>query len=203
MLHPDQFYHIYNHANGDENLFREEKNYYFFLNKAKLYLLPYVKIYAYCIMPNHFHLLISIRSEKTLKAQFMKVAAFHKLKEMEQNEYVYRKISKSFANLCSSYTQAFNKVYQRKGSLFIPNFKMNPIEDDPSFCAVTHYIHANPVHHGFVKDIRKWKFSSFIALCSQRNSNLEREYVHTIFGGKQAFLEYHLRPIDRKYKWHD
>ncbi|WP_245825633.1 hypothetical protein [Sediminibacterium ginsengisoli] len=122
---------------------------------------------------------------------------------MNQVDSMYRKISKSFANLCSSYTQSYNKIYARKGSLFMPNFKTNDIENDLSFCALVHYIHANPVHHGFVKDISDWKFSSFHALCSDKPTKLERNYVLDIFGNKQAFLNYHSRPIDRKYKWHD
>ena len=103
----------------------------------------------------------------------------------------------------SRYTQSFNKLYHRKGSLFIPNIKSNPIEDDISFCALTHYIHANPVHHGFVKDLRDWKFSSFQSLCSQKPTKLDRDYLINIFGNKQALLEYHRKPINTKYNWHD
>ncbi len=50
---------------------------------------------------------------------------------------------------------------------------------------------------------REWKFSSFQALCSDKPTKLERDYVLAIFGNKQAFLNYHAKPIDRKYKWHD
>ena len=79
--------------------------------------------------------------------------------------------------------------------MFIPNFKINDIEDDPAFCAITHYIHANPVHHGFVKDIRDWTFSSFQSLCSDKPTKLERDYVLALFGNKQAFLNFHAKPI--------
>ncbi|TDO26789.1 transposase [Sediminibacterium goheungense] len=203
MLHPGQFYHLYNHANGSENLFREEKNYHFFLEKAGKYLSPYMNIYAYCLMPNHFHLLISIKEEKQLHELLSKSNSFKKMSEINQIQYMYNKISKSLSNLFSSYTQSYNRIYQRRGSLFMPNFKTNDIENDLAFCAITHYIHANPVHHGFVKDIREWKYSSFQSLCSDKPTKLERDYVLAIFGNKQAFLNYHAKPIDRKYKWHD
>lgn len=94
-------------------------------------------------------------------------------------------------------------MYQRRESLFMPNFKTNNIEDDLAFCAITHYIHANPVHHGFAKNVWEWKFSSYQSLCSDKPTKLERDYVLTIFGNKQALLGYHAKPIDRKYKWHD
>ncbi|MBR2648344.1 MAG: hypothetical protein IKD55_05860 [Sediminibacterium sp.] len=203
MLLPSQFYHLYNHANGSEDLFREEKNYHFFLEKVGKYLSPYMKIYAYCLMPNHFHLVIRIKEEKELCEMLSKSSSFKKLSETDQIKYMYNKISKSLSNLFSSYTQSYNRIYQRRGSLFMPNFKTNDIEDDLAFCAITHYIHANPVHHGFVKDIREWRFSSFKALHSDKLTRLERDYVLNIFGNKQAFLNYHDKPIDRKYKWHE
>ena len=203
MLQPDQFYHIYNHANGHENLFREERNYYFFLKKINMYLSPYLKIYAYCLMPNHFHMLISVKSETEIRGFFSASGDFQKLNQIEQFDYLYKKISKSIANLCSSYTQSFNKVYHRKGSLFVPNLKSNPIEEDLSFCKIVHYIHANPVHHKFVSDIKSWKFSSFNSFLSEKKTALEREYVFGIFGGKKNFEEYHCQPIPPKNKWHD
>jgi putative transposase len=203
MLYPSQYYHLYNHANGSEDLFIEERNYYFFLEKANKYVTPYMNIYAYCLMPNHFHLLARIKDEESLFSILARSEKFKAMKELQQNEFMHHKISKSLSNLFSSYTQSFNKLYQRKGSLFVPNFKANAIEDDLSVCAITHYIHANAVHHGFVKNIREWRFSSFHALCSKKPTSLERDYVIEMFGGYQAFLDYHTKPIDRKYKWHD
>ena len=203
MLQPDYFYHIYNHANGNENLFVEERNYYFFLKKAKLYIGPLTNLYAYCLMPNHFHFLVSIKSEKEIRKLLETSETFQKLPNMEQFNFVEKKISKSFANLCSCYTQAFNKVYGRKGSLFMPNFKSNQVEDDLSFCKMVHYIHANPIHHGFARDIRDWKFSSFRSVLSEKDTALDRDYVLAVFGGKNPFLKYHDQPIDWKQKWHD
>lgn len=192
MLHPEHFYHIYNHANGDENLFREERNYYFFLSKVNIYLLPYMKIYAYCLMPNHFHLLVSIRSQHAIAGMFEHSVVYTTLNETEQFEYLYKKISKSVSNLCSSYTQALNKVYGRKGSLFIPNFRSRLVEDDLSFCRLVYYIHYNPVRHGFVSGIGQWKHTSYHALRYDNMTMLEREYVMGLFGGRKGFEDYHV-----------
>jgi len=106
-----QSYHIYNHANGTENIFREEGNYRFFLQQYDKYLGGVVNIYAYCLMPNHFHLFLSIKGVDELSKTFPKFETLEKL------------VSKKFSNFFSSYTQSFNKVYSRKGSLFIKNFK--------------------------------------------------------------------------------
>ncbi|MEX0772218.1 MAG: hypothetical protein WD038_03570 [Balneolales bacterium] len=59
----NSIYHIYNRVNGNENLFREHKNHVFFLNKFSLYLNPVVETYAFCLLPNHFHAMVRVRSK--------------------------------------------------------------------------------------------------------------------------------------------
>ncbi len=56
-----KYYHIYNRGNNKENIFFELKNYEYFLKKFCYYLEKYVDIYAYCLMPNHFHFLIQVK----------------------------------------------------------------------------------------------------------------------------------------------
>ena len=65
-LYPETVYHIYNHANGEENIFRSNENYYYFLKKYTEYIHPIAETHAYCLMPNHFHLMVRIRSEKEI-----------------------------------------------------------------------------------------------------------------------------------------
>ncbi len=52
------FYHIYNRGNNGENLFYRPENYGYFLQKFDHYLSGYLELYAYCLLPNHFHLLV-------------------------------------------------------------------------------------------------------------------------------------------------
>ena len=56
-----KFYHIYNRGNNRETIFKEVKNYYFFLQNFQNYLQNYIDIFSYCLMPNHFHFLIKIK----------------------------------------------------------------------------------------------------------------------------------------------
>ncbi len=90
-LLPGNYYHVYNKAVTDNQLFIEEKNYHFFLTKIKKYLLDCVDVLAYCLMPNHYHLLIQVKTIELPKA-------------MQQ--------------LALSYSVSFNKEYQRVGHLF-------------------------------------------------------------------------------------
>ena len=65
LMQADSFYHIFNRANSNHDvLFTSAENYRFFLIKFATYLSPYIKIYAYCLLPNHFHFLIQVKSEE-------------------------------------------------------------------------------------------------------------------------------------------
>src|SRR5690554_7732864 len=70
MLIFEKYYHIYNHANGDENLFREQKNYEYFLEKYKQHINPIAETIAWCLMPNHFHLLVKMKTEEEIVAAY-------------------------------------------------------------------------------------------------------------------------------------
>jgi putative transposase len=181
-MQPATFYHIYTHANGNENLFRTDENYRFFLKKFALHINPVADTYCYCLMPNHIHFLIKIKEEADLEATFGKFETFQKLES---------KLSKQFSNLFSSYTQSYNKVFSRKGSLFIPNFKRKEIKDEAYLTQVIRYIHFNPVHHGFVKDIRDWPHSSYHSLLHSKETSLKREEVLAWFGGAKEFCKLH------------
>lgn len=65
-LEPGNYYHIYNRANGSERLFLSDDNYRFFLKKYLQHIEPIVNTYCYCLMPNHFHLLVKVKSEDEL-----------------------------------------------------------------------------------------------------------------------------------------
>jgi putative transposase len=187
-MEPGQIYHVFNHANGWENLFTEQRNYHFFLEKMDRFLSPTIDIYAHCLMPNHFHLAVGIPE---LKELIKRNIDFDGLNEEDAG----KKISKQFSNLYNSYTQSFNNYYERMGSLFIPNMKVKEINDVASFCKVVHYIHANPVHHGFTYNIQDWPYSSFNSLISKVGHCKESQFVLNAFGGYEQFLKYHKQPI--------
>ncbi len=92
------YYHIYNKAVTDNQLFIEEKNYHFFLTKIKKYLLESVDILAYCLMPNHYHLVIQLKT---------------------------RELPKAMQQLALSYAVAFNRSYHGLGIFFKVLIKLN------------------------------------------------------------------------------
>jgi len=59
-----KYYHIYNRGNNRENVFFEERNYHHFLNLYVKYIELVADTYSYCLLPNHFHLLVRIKTVK-------------------------------------------------------------------------------------------------------------------------------------------
>ncbi|WP_439482578.1 transposase [Cyclobacterium plantarum] len=150
-MEPGQSYHIFNHANGAENLFREKENYRFFLYQYNKYLEKVVDTYAYCLMPNHFHFLVGVREDLS---GFQNLTGL--IKHPSKNPAI-----KGSADFFNSYTKAINKRFERKGNLFVRAFKRTPILSEQQWQEVFLYIHLNPVKHGFVKNHPDWKWTSW------------------------------------------
>lgn len=184
ILEPGYFYYIYNHANGNENLFKCDDNYHYFLKKFKQYIFPIADTFAYCLMPNHIHFLVRVKEEYSLSESFPKFETLEKVKK----SYF---ISKQFANLFSSYTQSFNKMHQRNGSLFLKNFKRIRINTEQYLKQAIVYIHLNPVNHEFVDVLDKWKYSSYKSILSSKSSSVKRDEVIELFNDKQNYIDYH------------
>ena len=144
LLLPEQYYHIYNHGNANDNLFRNDNNYSYFLNRYAYYLNPVADTYAYCLLPNHFHFVIQIKSEKDLIGQMQN-------KDTKVEELVTNVLSdftnQQFSNLFNAYSKAFNKTYSRSGKLFRLPFKRKELDNDAYLLKAIHYVHANAVHH--------------------------------------------------------
>ncbi len=68
---PDTIYHIYNHGNPEDNIFREDTNYGFFLKRYRKYIPPIADTYAYCLMPNHFHVMVRVKGREELEKFFI------------------------------------------------------------------------------------------------------------------------------------
>ncbi|NDP20566.1 MAG: hypothetical protein GZ091_05755 [Paludibacter sp.] len=213
-LKPDTSYHIFNHANGFENVFSEDDNFRYFLEKYRVHISPIAETYAYCLMPNHFHLVVRIRKREVIeklilsnnfsKNNLSKVLNFGKVdgkeidrEKVETNEVIEKFLSKQFANLFSCYTQSFNKVYNRMGSLFIKNFKRDVILDKAHFLNTIMYTHRNPVHHGFCKEYSDWGYCSYFEVVDGKSTIVEVEKLIKTFGGKIEFINLHKKYLGK------
>ena len=182
------FYHIYNRTVDKQPLFKNDGNFDFFLKKYSEYLSLVIDTYAYCLLGNHFHLLIRVREEHDLTT-FEKLSNPQSVSLAEGS--VHTIISHQFQKFFQSYAMAFNKQHQRVGTLFQTPFKRAVVTSDAYFTQLVYYIHSNPQQHDLTDDFRKWKWSSYNGILSDKHSKLEKHKVLEWFGGKQAYYEYH------------
>jgi REP element-mobilizing transposase RayT len=165
----ENYYHVFNRGNGKNDIFLEPQDYGIFVHritenlfpeneavknpspldlKYKRKILPTgaFSLICYCLMPNHFHLLI--RQNGDLK------------------------ISKFIQKLCTGYAKYFQKKYEHNGHLFQGTFKAILIENESYLMWLSAYIHQNPATAGIVKNLEDYPYSSYLDYIGKRNSDL-------------------------------
>lgn len=142
-------------------------------------------------MPNHFHFLVSIKTERELENAWKKKYSSDNDRRSLCPTQHQNFVIGQFSHLLNGYTQAYNKMYKRKGSLFFRSFKREEITDDAYLTSVIIYIHRNPVRHGFVKKCDDWKWSSYNSILSEKPTLLKRREILSWFGNCKEFVEAH------------
>lgn len=165
----NSFYHVFNRGIGKQKIFFNDRDYNFFLKR--LQELKTKKqfdhsIYAYVLMPNHFHFLIQVRKSP---------------------------LAKILASLMTSYSMYINRTYKRVGPLFQNRFKSKLVRQDNYFLAGSRYIFLNPIEAKLVKNLRAYPWSGYQELFGSSNySIIDKEEVTRLIGEtSQDKLQYH------------
>ncbi len=128
-------YHVMLRGNNQQQIFFEREDYTRFLYcLSECKQVSRFKLYAYCLMGNHVHLLIHAK---------------------------YEPIDMVIKRLSAKYVYWYNLKYERIGHLFQGRYKSEPIETDASFLAVLRYIHQNPVKAGLADVPAAYEWSSY------------------------------------------
>ncbi|MFD2530880.1 transposase [Gracilimonas halophila] len=144
--------------------------------------------YAYCLMGNHFHMVVSVRDIEEQEKLFI---------ESDLRPKKLRSPSKHLAHFFSSYTQSINKQENRTGSLFQKNFKRKEIDSEEYFRQMVVYSHINPIKHGFSKSLTDYPFSSYQIYLNSEETFIQRERTLELFGGRKKFITAHENVIAR------
>lgn len=174
-----QYFHIYNRGVNGEDLFKEKGNYYYFLEQYKFYCGDILETLAYCLLKNHFHLLVYIREKVEIPRKDGKEGMFR------------LNASKQLGHFFNSYAQSINKTNKRTGPLFESPFERKLVSDENYIMSMIYYCHLNAVHHGFVNDLRDWEFSSYHSILANDKSLVATDKVIKRFGSNINFEESH------------
>jgi REP element-mobilizing transposase RayT len=181
------YYHIYNRSHSQRKMFLTDENYFFFLRLLKKYLSHHLDFFAYCLLPNHFHLFVKVRDKEGLTT-FEKLSTL----EMQQTDKnINDLVSNQFKKMFIAYSNAFNKKHNMHGGIFETPFKRVIIDDDNYFSDIIYYIHCNPLHHNMPVTITDYPYSSYKSFLSDKPTLLQRDKMFEWFGGRDAFIKQH------------
>ena len=193
----DQFYHIYNRGVEKRRIFENKRCYKRFIQTIQYYQLEgpkpkfsnfikyklfnldpkkkIVEIISYCLMPNHFHLLLK------------------QVKDGGISEFL-RKIS-------DSYTKYFNIKYERVGALLQGPFKAVLIESDEQLLHVSRYIHLNPIASFLIKDLNDYEWSSYKEYSMKTKEEVcSKEVIFNFFKLPGDYQKFVLDQVDYSQK---
>ncbi len=134
-LEKDHFYHIYNRGINRSNIFSNDENKRYFLQLYHKYLSPEDSTFAYCLLQNHFHMVIRVETDT-------------------------KQVTQSFSNFFNSYAKTFNKAENRTGSLFEKHFKRIKVDNEKYLKQLIIYVNLNPEIH-FGKAFKTYTFFRF------------------------------------------
>ncbi len=166
---PGHYYHVFNRGANRQPIFRAEENYIFLLHRVKKYAAQFsISIIAYCLMPNHYHFLL--RQDETATISAFIQAVFN------------------------SYTKAFNKMFDRSGTLFEGPFQAILIDRDEYLIHLCRYIHCNPLEAKLVAHPGQWPFSNYLEWVEQRKGTLvDRALVREWFPSSESYEQFVLQ----------
>jgi REP element-mobilizing transposase RayT len=178
-LFKNAIYHVYSRGNCKKTIFEDKNDFEMFLNICnKLSLEKPFKIFSYCLMNNHYHLMIQTPDGN---------------------------LSEIMHHINQRYATYFNATHDEIGYVFQGRYGDNLIEDDKEFLTILAYINLNPYHACLVDHVGDWSWSSYNELCqgySKRNF-LNVSYPLGILGKNdfRLFIESNKRKIDKSMSY--
>jgi len=168
-------YHVIVRGNQRRKTFRSDDDYKAYLDRLEKYRAKFhVRIYAYCLMPNHVHLLLETGS--TPLAKFMQ-------------------------GLQQSYTQYFNRSYRKVGHLFQGRYKAIICDKDKYLLALVRYIHLNPVRARLAKRPERYPHSGHRSylLMNETPKIIEAGPILKLLGGKKGYENFVLEGMSESH----
>lgn len=183
LLEKGNYYHLYNRGNNGIDVFFDNESYYHFLRLYDKYISPIADTFAWCLLKNHFHLLIYLKIDNEIDFEKLEYSTIEKPKDFNP--------SNQFGYLFNAYTQAINKKFNRTGSLFERPFERKLIGSEKYLQNLIFYIHNNPVFHGFTNNIIDYPWSSYHTILSDKLTKLKRQEVIEYYGDIENFKHSH------------
>ena len=188
ILANGEYYHVFNRGTDKKMIFTNNNEYRRFFDLIRFYQYQktirfsylnkterekiikesvgeqLVEIICYCLMPNHYHLL---------------------LKQIADNG-----ISRFIRTITNSYAKYFNAIHERTGILFQGNFKAVRVEDNEQLLHISRYIHINPLTGFVTENLNDWYWSSLREYVYNPSEICNKEIILDQFKDKNSYLNF-------------
>jgi putative transposase len=159
-----EYYHVYNRGHNRQVIFRDRRDFSFFIRKLRASVCEVSDVISYCLMPNHYHLLVRLTCDD---------------------------ISAEMHRLSVAYAKALNKSTGQVGSVFQGPFQAVHVDEESYLLHLTRYIHLNPHKARLVADVVDWEFSSYPEYIGVRNGSLPQpDSILSEFGSHERYREF-------------
>jgi REP element-mobilizing transposase RayT len=197
-----QIYHVYNRSISNVELYYTDENCRYFLKKWNKYFDAYFDVYAYCLIPNHFHFLVKVKPiDDVVRAAIKRECTKAASNFLDGNILYPTFLEDQFKRLFSGYAQALNRELNgRRGAVLEKRFKRVKIKTRERFLEMLFYIHHNPIHHGLFGDYDVWAFSSYQAYFSEKKSNIKKEVIYKMLNDDLELAKKQLNQLHIDYK---
>jgi REP element-mobilizing transposase RayT len=188
------YYHIYNRGAGKASIFFNEYDYRLFIEKYFYYLFVSAETYAWCLLENHFHLMIRVRSIEEQYFTFKNIKSDVPKYSFYGDHYNSPKpysVSKQLSHLFNSYTKTINSKSNRSGTLIEGSFKRKKIMDENHLLHIICYIHRNPIHHRITANYSDYPYSSYQHVLYGDLHLIDSETTTDRFGGTNNYISAH------------
>lgn len=199
------YYHIFNRGNNYENIFLKTEHYEHFLKLYEIYIEPIADTFAWCLMKNHFHVLVRIKEENEIgflnsdnakKEDLAEKWRIYFPDKLDKRFQQKPQPSRMFQHLFNAYSRWFNLKTGRKNSLFVKEFERKLVDNSNYYRNLIIYINNNPVHHGFVKHPLEYSWSSYKTSINETFTKLKRKQVINFFDDVDNFKYLHSQKLD-------
>jgi len=180
QFHTGSYFHIYQKTNKGRELIPTDKNHDYFLSGIKKVIDPFAVLIAYCILPDHYHLLIRVNEDPKHNRGYPGVC---KLLTFHIRQYIRH------------YSQRVNIVEKSRGKLLGVIPYTETVESVESLKALLAGIHLNPIFHNLTADPGDYLPSSFHELLKTTSNSMPCEEVMRLFGGRDSFIDFHSKPL--------
>ncbi len=156
-------YHVMLRGINQQAIFEDSEDYLKFIEFIVKYKqISQYKIFAFCLMSNHVHLLLKLEGDS---------------------------LESTMKRIAGSYAYWYNHKYYRMGHLFQDRFKSEPVEDDTYFLTVLRYIHQNPLAAKMVNELYEYKYSSYFDYYCGESEFVDMDFAFSILD-RERFIEF-------------